>query len=277
MRRTLALIGLAGFLVPALLPARAHAQANTNSDVVSEVVLDRAGNTVPIVNPPPLNFTIPEGTGEAQVIVPVPPRNLDFLEGPGSLPSDRLHIDPYEINVVSDPEAPLTRRPNAILIPASAGEVFLPLSILADSDGDPSGQDSDSIKIFHGFYSGAPNPVPVFSQTVIDVTGTEAPEVIPFTLPAVSFDVEEPPIETGGQTGLISDYVDLPSITGFFLSSDNPADYGTILANGSIIEDPVNGNGISYAVGFTSDVVPEPAAILLLSSVGMGLVLRRRS
>jgi hypothetical protein len=81
-----------------------------------------------------------------------------------------------------------------VLIPASALEAFLPYSIFADSDGDQqTTQNSDSVTIYQGFY-GQPAPVPVFTSTVLETAEGGPAEVITWTLPPISFDVDIRPI-----------------------------------------------------------------------------------
>jgi hypothetical protein len=155
-------------------------------------------------------------------------------------------------------------------------EVFLPVSIFATSDGGQSTANSDHLQIFTGFF-GQPNPVPT-TDAIIPEPTPEGPEPrLPFATGALFFDLLQP-----NSTSDVSDYVDLPNgITGFFLSSENQADYlGLPTPDGVIPEDPLNGATVHYSVGFASDTeVPEPSSIAL-AGVGMlglvGVVGRRR-
>src|SRR5262249_49746619 len=148
--------------------------------------------------------------------------------GPSGPPSDFLHINQYQVIIQSDVnEGGLDRRTAvpAVAIPASANEVFLPVSIFAGSDGNQgtTTTESDHVTIYTGFY-GQPNPVPVFERTIVEPLPEGIPEpIIEFSTGPLFFDLLEP-----DGSGKVSDYVDLPNgITGYFLSSDNPADFSS--------------------------------------------------
>jgi len=271
----------------------ALAQTAPTSDLLTEFVtnhhVDAAGNPVPII--PGLSIPIPEppaGATEGALTFTVPALTIDFVE-PGSaaqIKSDRLHIDPFQVRIVSDDEIGLQPRTGVKVIPASANEAFLPVSIFAHSDGEnptnPTGE-SDHLVITLGFF-GAGSGTTFLDVHIPEPTpGDPAPEpAVPFTIPATGYDIVDP---TPGSALPISDYFDHGQITGFFLSSDNQADYGTIVPDGTVVEDglptdPFYGGDAHYALGFTSDteMVPEPGSLTLLGLglLGIGFCGRRR-
>ncbi len=263
----------------------APAQTGTFSDSLSEAVVDLAGANVPLA-PPTVSFPIPEGQEPVDLVFPLPGRQIDFVEETPvtNIISDRLSISPYEVRVASDPNpGGLPPRTNAIRIPASALESFLPLSILAKSDGNaanPVQELSDSLTITLGSYGPGTGTV-IFSEVIPEPLPEGVTEpVLGFVIPPTLFDIVEPPGETGGVDGIISDYVDLlTQIEVRFISSDDPALYANLPpAQGFIVESITAGGGIHYYLDFRSDAIPEPCAIGLIGVAATALVtLRRRS
>jgi len=264
-----ALALLVGFT---LVPRVAFAQAAPLSDSLAETVVDLSGAPVPLA-PPPVFVAIPEISPEPGGPILIPSRVIDFLEPTGvsqSVISDRLIIGPpgqgYEVSVRSDDDpGGLPPRAGAVLIPASALEHFQPFRIEAISDGDPSpsGVDSDTLTITVGYYG--PGTGLVIKGSIPEPPeGTTEPPLT-LTIPPTIFDIEEP-TATGGSTGIISDYFDIPqAIVVTFISSDDPFVYEPIEPNGFIMEDVVNGGGVIYALDFRSDGdVPEPVTFTLL-------------
>ncbi len=255
----------------ASVPRVAAAQAGAPSDSVSENVLDSTGAAVPLVAPPPVVVMIPEtAPSELALTVPMPGREINFLESTGAaqLISDRLSISPYELVVQSDDEGGLPARTNAILIPASALETFQPIRIIARSDGEVVGsnQSSDSLTITLGYYGPGTGTV-IFSGTISEPTEGVTEASLTAVIPPTLFDIDEPPLETGGVLGKISDYLDIPAaIQVSFISSDEQGIYANLPpANGAITENVEAGGSVVYAVDFISDAVPEPASWMLLS------------
>ena len=265
-------------VVLALVPAVTRAQTPSLSDFLAEILTDRNSNPVS----GGVSFVIPEGV-EGPVTFNIPALNIDFLEVTGAR-SDRFHLDPFTVTVTSDTDpGGLARRPNAILIPAAANETFFPVVFFADSDGNTPGitqPGSDRFRLFVGAFAGNTG-MPVFDVTLSEPPDETTAERLGFTLIIPSgFDVEEPLSETGGVSGIISDHIDLSPVSGFFLSSDNPSDYANLPpADGTLVEDPVNGNGLNYGLGFISDVVPEPGPMVsvLSSMVAAGWLVFGRS
>jgi hypothetical protein len=100
-------------------------------------------------------------------------------------------------------------------------------------------------------------------------------------IPAFCFDLEEPPPETGGVSGVVSDYLDFPAFPdkwGFLLSSDDQSAYVGLGNPDGRINETVDGAGVIYELHFTSfdTVVPEPASLLLLSTGVLAVGLKRR-
>jgi hypothetical protein len=269
-----------------LVPKVACAQTGAVSDTLSESVVDLSGTVVPLVAPPPVFVSIPEtAAGEPPLTVPMPAREINFLEpiGTANFISDRLSISAYEMLVRSDDEGNLPRRTSATLIPASAFEVFQPIRIDARSDSEvqsPPNQLSDSLTITVGYYGPGTGTV-IFTGTIPEPTEGATEPVLVATIPPIAFDIEEPPFETGGVQGKISDYADiLSTVQVRFISSDDQAIYANLpIAHGSIFENIETGGGIIYAVNFRSDTVPEPASFALfgLAMLWIGLLGGRRS
>ena len=268
----------------------ARAQAGAPSDILDEVITDQHGNTINH----PISISIPEpvpGATEAPIVVTVPPLTIDFHNptSAGQTISDRLHLDSYQVIVRSDDEIGLTPRAGATFIPVAANERFLPVSILTHSDGDnpngTTGTESDHLHIVQGFYTGQPAAlIKVFADVSFAEPVPEGPDAPPrfdFAIPASSYDLAE---ATTGTNSIISDYLDHGQITGYFISSDNPADYDTALpVDGIVLEDglfatdpngpnPFYGGDLNFALRFSSDTeVPEPGSIVLLA-MGLALV-----
>ena len=267
----------------ALVPRTASAQAGVESDSLGEIVRDLNPQIpppllpdVPLV-PPVVSYSIPEVSPELPQTFNFPGREIDFREQSSIavITSDRLSITPYQVSVQSDDETGgLPRRTNAVLIPRSALERFVPFSIVAHSDGDVPGAvplESDHMTITLGFH-GAGTGTTDFDGTIPEPTAEGAPEdFLVHTIAPLHFDVEEPLAETGGKEGVISDYVDvLTPIRVRLISSDNPAIYANLPpAQGFVVENLQTGGGVTYALGFRSDAVPEPASCVLL---GTGLL-----
>ena len=278
----------------ALVPRTALAQAGTqNSDALGEIVRDLNPPIPPPLlpgvplTPPAVIYTIPEVSPELPQTFNFPGREIDFSEmsSSGALTtSDRLSITPYQVSVQSDDETGgLPRRTNAVLIPRSALERFVPFSIVAHSDGDVPGAvplESDHMTITLGFH-GAGTGTTDFDGTIPEPTAEGAPEdFLVHTIAPLHFDVEEPLAETGGKEGVISDYVDvLTPIQVRLISSDDQAIYANLPpAQGSVVENFQTGGGVTYALGFRSDAVPEPASCVLLGTglLFAGLMGRRK-
>src|SRR6478672_2872878 len=143
-----ALLILAGL---ALVPTVASAQTSTASDVLSESFVDTiTGLPIPLAvppGPPPLSFSFAEASEPFDVVVTLPPREINFIEPQTGGISDRLSIlTQYQVRVASDGDpAGLPRRTaNSTLIPASALETFQPIRIIATSDSEFSNQTSGS-------------------------------------------------------------------------------------------------------------------------------------
>lgn len=262
---------LAGFM---LVAGAARGQI---SDRLYEGITDHM--MAPVAPARTLSYTFPEGA-EGPMFRAFPALTVDFYEPttPPNLPriSDRFHFEPYTVRVESDDTAALPRRAGAILIPFSALETFTAMYIAGGSDGDviPGGPDSDRLTIVFGSYAGFAGTT--FLDMILPEAG-KGSESATFTFSAF-FDVEEPDEgQPGWHPGLISDYVDILDLTGFFLSSDSPGQYDpNMLVNGTITEklsspgDPNSEWGrLDYRLNFESDVVPGPGTLLVL---GMGLV-----
>jgi hypothetical protein len=256
----------AALVVLALVPGVARAQ---NSDRLFEGITDHTG--APVAPARTLSYTIPEGA-EGPMIFAFPALTVDFYE-PLTPPtiSDRFHFDPYTVSVQSDDNpAGLPRRPGAILIPFAALETFTGMYIAGGSDGNmPPGPDSDRLTITVGSYAG------FAGTTLLDLIlpeGGKGGEFAPFGALSVLFDVEEPNEgQPGWQPGIVSDYVDILDLTGFFLSSDDPTNpHYQGPPNGIIIEkDAIEWGRLDYRLNFQSDVVPAPGTLLVL---GMGMI-----
>ncbi len=259
----------------ALVPRVASAQpAAPISDSLSETVVDLGSGAAVPMAPPFGPILIPEVTPEPGGPLLVPSRVIDFLEPPGvsqSPISDRLIIGPpnqaYPVSIVSDDDpGGLPSRAGATLIPASAREAFQPIRIEAVSDGDLPGTQgpSDSLTIILGYYGPGTGTV-ILGSGPIPEPPEGVPESLTLTIPPTLFDIEEPS-STGGSTGIISDYFDIPQpIVVTFLSSDDPGSYEPIPPNGFIVESIESGGRLLYALDFRSDAeVPEPASFALL-------------
>jgi hypothetical protein len=268
----------------------ARAQAGAPSDILDEVIIDQHGNTINH----PISISIPQGTPanpEGGIVVTVPPLTIDFHnpnDPTGQNISDRLHIDSYQVTVRSDDETGLAPRSGSTFIPVAANERFLPVSILTHSDGESTAganSESDHLHIVQGFYSGQPAAlIKVFADVGFAEPVPEGPDMPPrfdFAIPPSSYDVAQ---ATTGTNSVISDYLDHSQITGYFISSDNQADYNTALPiDGIVLEDglfatdpngpnPFYGGDFNFALRFSSDTeVPEPGSIVLLA-LGLGLV-----
>ncbi len=253
------------------------------SDTMTETITDMGtGLPVPIVfGPPPVVVSILEGSAEPVVAMTMPARQFDFIEGFGPNQghlSDRLTISPYDIRIQSDsdPGGLPPGGPGVIRIPAAANETFQPIRIEAFSDGEqPNGTASDLLTITLGYYGPGTGSV-VFSGVI-----PEAPEGTPeppltFTIPLTLFDIEEPLAETGGVPGVISDYFDILSeVQVQFISSD---DLQTSPVTNGFVTELTTGGGVLYAINFTSDAVPEPTSLGLLSValLAAGMFVHRR-
>jgi hypothetical protein len=277
----------------ALVPRMASAQAGLESDSLGEIVRDVNPLPPPLLGdvplvPPAVSYSIGEGSAaEAAQVFAFPGREIDFQESPSPLAtsiSDRLSITPYQVSVQSDDNPNgLPRRTDAVLIPRSALERFLPFSIVARSDGNVPGavaQESDHMTITLGFH-GPGTGVTDFDGIIPEPLPEGAPEdFLTHTIAPLHFDVEEPLAETGGKEGVISDYVDvLTPIQVRFISSDNPAVFANLPpAHGFVVENALTGGGVAYSLAFRSDAVPEPASCVLLGSglLFVGLMGRRR-
>jgi hypothetical protein len=259
-----------------VIPRVASAQAGGTSDTLSETILDLTpGAAGPItITPPFASFTFPEATESFDTVVSLPGREINFLEAETQSRSDRFSIAPYQVRVASDANPNgLARRDNATLIPASALESFLPLSIVARSDGESTNQTqgSDSLTILIGYFGPGTGSV-VFSGLIPQPPEGVAETPLVFVIPPTSFDIEEPTAETGGVQGKISDYLDIiTQIEVRFISSDDQSVYGP--AFGAVQENIQTGGGLNYALEFRSDAVPEPASYILLSIVLSSLAL----
>ena len=267
----------------ALVPRVTLAQTGGPSDSLSETVVDLGtGLSIPLVAPPNVFAPIPEGTGETlSFFVPMPPRQIDFMEGtgPNQHLSDRLTISPYEVQVQSDSNPnglPPRTLPNVIRIPASALEKFQPIRIEAFSDGELTNTTaSDTLTITLGWFGPGTGSVSTFTIPPVPEGQTEPPLTV--FIPPTLFDIEEPPVEVGGAQGIISDYVDiLNQIQVTFISSDDLP--FTPPPNGVVFESLETGGGVRYSLDFFSDAVPEPATFALLSMglLSLGLIGRRR-
>jgi hypothetical protein len=277
------LVALALVLGITIAAKTSFAQAGVpDSDLLQEFIRDHnapaATPDVPILPgfPPIVTIKIPEVTPEATAqTFTMPGRTIDFLEGASTAPiSDRLSFNQYQVRVVSDDTVGLPPRTNAIQIPASALEAFLPISISASSDGDQAstGQpESDHLTITIGYHGPGTGDVTEFPIPEPGPDPATEP-IFSHVIPALSFDVVEPGGVAGTQ-GFISDYVDISEIGVTFISSDDQAIYNQFPpAHGFVVEDHLLGGGVTYSLGFVSDTeVPEPGTLTLLG-IGFAMV-----
>jgi hypothetical protein len=262
-----------------LSPAVVCAQDGSGrlSDFLELTITDQNG--VDVISPMVFPFVEPPvapDPGEPATIITVPGVTVDFMELSGTVEeiSDRFQIGPLDVTVES---ADLVPRSGAKLIPGSALERFLPMRIVAFSDAESAAGTgvSDTLRIFQGGYSDTLGEL-VYDEMIQEPPSETMPEtMLSFVTPPAMFDVEEPLFETGGVARVISDYVDLAEAGGFFISSDNPADYVNLPPmeiHVRLIEDPELGGTMIYTLRFVSDVVPEPGSVTLVV-VGCGLLL----
>jgi len=267
---------------------------STVSDLVTEFVtnhhVDALGKPVDII--PGLSLPIPEpvpGTTEGELIATIPPLTIDFYEDASSQRlSDRLHLNAFQVRAVSDDVNGLLPRSGSKIIPASANEAFLPVSIFVHSEGEnpnnPVGGLSDHITITLGFYGTGTGTVFLDVPIPEPTPGDPGPEPgVDFLIPPMTYDVVESPVSA---TQIISDYFDHSQISGYFISSDDPAAYDpTLIPDGKVFEDglptnPFYGGDAHYALGFVSDTeVPEPVSLVLASAglFALGVIRRART
>jgi hypothetical protein len=282
---TRVLVAFALVLGIAIAAKTSFAQAGPpDSDLLQEFITDHnapaATPDVPILPPfPPIvSIKIPEVSPEVPQVFTMPGRAIDFREGASTAPiSDRLIINQYQVRVVSDDEAGLQPRTNAIRIPVSALERFLPISISAFSDGDQvtaAQPESDHVTITLGYHGPGTGDVSEFP--IPEPTGPDdvTEPIFSHIIAGLNFDVVEPGAIPGTNQGLISDYVDVSEIAMTFISSDDQAIYGQFApAHGFVVEDHILGGGVTYSLGFASDTdVPEPSSMLLMGLGGIALV-----
>jgi len=266
------------------LTAKVNAQVGAiESDYLEVTLTDQNGTAVL----PALHLPIPEPAdptdpGEPPMTFIIPSVTVDFMEavGPALTISDRFHVNDIDITVLS---ANLMPRANATRIPGQALERFLPVQIVAFSDGESAAgtnSPSDVVRIRTGIWDPTLGPgTLVFDQALTEPTAEQLDEpALNFAVQPILFDVAEPPAE--GPTGqVVSDYVNMGPVTGFFISSDDPTHYaGLPPANATLTEDVLKGGSLTYTIRFVSDAVPEPASFGLCSVAvcGLGAIARRR-
>jgi hypothetical protein len=281
--RTSRLIAGWGVVVCALAGPPAPSVAQTqNSDTLSLTILDHTGRVVA----PGALVSLPEGMETPTTVTfgGMGGLNVMFTEFPNRTISDYFHLDPYSMIFTSDPNpGSLPRRDGAILIPREAMETFRPVSVSARSDGNIGGVPSDVVTVTLGAWGAFPgggSPGIAFTFSVPDIG--EGPDFFTFSVPPMFFDIEEPPIETGDPANIhISDYLDIvTNISGYLLSSDNPADYQDQHMYPPtpffVDEKATNDQELFCGVTFSSDVIPTPTAGSMVVVVAGLLTARRR-
>jgi hypothetical protein len=209
--------------------------------IVSDVLFERIrGNFKPIDHPVGFNISEKDENGTPREFR-VPALTIDFVEG-GKI-SDRFHFNAFTVTVTSDEEEPLPDRRGMPIM----SEKFDLLSFIFASDTNPTPQGGRSDS--YGIGVGKPAQV---NQFLIEPAMENQAERAPIKIDPTRFNV----MEKGGG---ISDYVDLGRVTGYFLSSDNQADYNPNLHVDARI--PEQGGGLmTYDLIFNS-AVSEPATI----------------
>ncbi len=261
-----------------LTPAVCKAQAVPISDSLEEIIKDLNPTAVAVL-PAPKLYLIPEIPGEPiDAVFEFPGHEIDFREvvSTNSQLSDRLSVSPYQVRVASDdnPNGLPPRTPaDVIRIPASALESFQPFMITARSDGEVTNAatpTSDRLTITIGSF-GPGTGMTIFDETIFEPLPEGVTEpVLEFDIPAMRFDVIEPPGDVAGSQGIVSDYVDVSPIHVRFISTDDPGIIANLLpADGFVVEDVEFGGGVRLGLVFRSDTeVPEPVSLLLL---GVGI------
>jgi len=228
---------------------------NALSDVVG-VVLQKSTNYTVAVG----SITELDEINGTPLILPVPGVTINAFEpGSNTLLSDQWIVEPYQVYLVSDSNpGGLPPRAGAIIVP---DEDFFPVSMRFTSDADVGGQLSDTLEIFI-------NSV-LFTNIVLFEGTTESAG---FFIPGLQFDLYE--------LGQISDYVDISPIHGQILSD---LELGGGNPNGppgfqrwDFEESATGPTTIDYDILVSSDVIPEPNAMLLVAIGSLSLLALRR-
>lgn len=232
--RGLAVLAAATWIVASPTPSRAQFGA---SDALFETI---TGDGAPIDFP--VFFLFPPGFSGS---VTIPELTIDFLENGSTLISDRFHFDDYSVSLTSATvQSPLAPRAGAIPV-LNTGLIEL-MGFDATSFLVPPPDDSFRITMA----SGLDFTLDLFTD----------PAFLTFIVFPVMYDIVT-------ANGTVLDYVDIGTVTGFFTSSDDQADYDPLLVVNGVFEESLTSDAVmSYRLNFVPGAIPEPGAM----AMGMG-------